>query len=605
MSVAAGVEREASADALAAALYPDPILAANLYCRGHLDEVLHRLVWPFWRRIRERREGVGGYLWAVRSPRRGEHFKIRLHGPEKCREPWRLRLAEAADEFFAGRVAVAGSASGETLTPVIDEADRSRQDQEDQRLVFTEQRRSAVILGPGAEHDDTYAAHLSACLGFGGEWACNTPELDGNGRYPYAHRQAALLRVWISALAVGFETARQRREYLAYHRDWAVRYHCLGAGEGDARAARLLQRYAQKADSIPGVLASLRETSQQVLGNEAEAAGDELENAWRRSLGELLARVSGRSDFPSFEPFAEDVRFPVLLKVLHLLSNLVGLNLAQEGSVVHLLLQASFGGSASSFVLMPGSEARSPAKPAGRAPATIEGGEKTPSFNFEKQYSWVEMIASSGEAGQLWQRSYEEYGHPVRNAISEALVALRSRRLEDGRRCLEQAEAKRQALLQDHPTVYHVVGRFFFGSLAFYHFHRAEFDQVDRALDFAAEAIVSAVALASYLLPFAALATDIPLKRTRIARDRRQWQDMQRHGAEFRAMMNDREPLCRLADGRVIGFQTIADHVRSISGLAPQLHPALAFLTDLELRHRVGEGFIERLYRLPGLMIRM
>src|SRR4029077_13889467 len=81
--------------------FPDPALTANLYCAGGLDETFFRVVAPFWRELRLQDPERLCSLWVVRCGRRGEHLKIRVHGPGSLLLGQRELLARRAGAFFA------------------------------------------------------------------------------------------------------------------------------------------------------------------------------------------------------------------------------------------------------------------------------------------------------------------------------------------------------------------------------------------------------------------------------------------------------------------------------------------------------------------------
>ncbi len=146
--------------------YSDPVLTASLYCAGRLDEVLHQVVAPSWRTIRQLDRDAGAYLWTVRNAEGGEHLEVCLHGPESLAVPARALLQRAADAFFAD---------------------------DDCSLVWTRYRRSHVALGGGPFlDDDGYVGRITRCLAAGCERVLLL-EPDATGKIPQRLRQVTLL----------------------------------------------------------------------------------------------------------------------------------------------------------------------------------------------------------------------------------------------------------------------------------------------------------------------------------------------------------------------------------------------------------------------------
>src|SRR5512133_161067 len=133
---------------------PDPLLTANVYCAGRLDDVLLRGVAPFWRGVRAEHPEQQAYLWFVRYLRGGEHLKVRLHAPEAMREALRSSF-EAAVRSHLATLATLGSAPAAAAAPrsdgalPIDVEDEGAEAHPDPSFLWTHYQRSAVSFGGG------------------------------------------------------------------------------------------------------------------------------------------------------------------------------------------------------------------------------------------------------------------------------------------------------------------------------------------------------------------------------------------------------------------------------------------------------------------------
>jgi hypothetical protein len=222
-------------------------------------------------------------------------------------------------------------------------------------------------------------------------------------------------------------------------------------------------------------------------------------------------------------------------------------------------------------------------------------------FDFEKDYNWAGLIASLRPNGQPWLDLYARQGEAL-GWIRESLVLMRRRELAPGLDLLERARARWEPLLATSPGVFHVLGRFYHGALAYYEYCVEHFERADQVLGDALVSIQQAVEAEPCLLPFAAVSLDVPLKQAQIARARCRWGEMRDRLEEVREIVMDRRPMLVLGDGNPIYHRTLA---------APFLagppgdgtREALRYLTDESLRLRSFEQSVEILYSLPHLLI--
>ncbi len=353
----------------AAALSPDPVLSANVYCSGRLCEVICRLVAPFWERCRaagtahgdhrDHRDpcdpcdpcdpGDHGYVWLMRYSRRGDHLKLRLHGPIASVPVWRQLLDAAQADYFRrlGPAAAGAPRRSAPTAPPIDVEDRAAHDQPDRSFVWTTYTRSALSLGcrPLLD-DDRHAAALTRCLSRGTEILLARLRSDASGQSPFGLRRALLVDALIVGLAHLPLTELDRTRYLLYHRDCLLHYlqrhkaRAEAPGQELAAMARVLARFDAEL-ARPGarheeIARQAREQWRSGLARVRPGA----DLAWGRALRELsvqAGRLCGELEQP-LDPFADLPVFPVLFKALHGLANQAGVDPLNEAFVHHLLL---------------------------------------------------------------------------------------------------------------------------------------------------------------------------------------------------------------------------------------------------------------------------
>jgi hypothetical protein len=319
---------------------PDPIVCASIYCNARLDQVIHRAVAPAWERLREDRE-AGWMLWWVRYSLNGDHLKLRLHGPGMMRDHACRVVTNEVQAYFATLPLVdPGEARiSRARIPAIDPEDESGHAYPDRTLLWTTYRRSPVSLGPQQLlGDDGYAARISTCLGYGAEVVLASTSLADNGRIPAPMRQRTLLRLLVAAIGASGIDAAHRAEYLAYHRDWLLRF----AVNDGKREAEVVGMFDQRVDGMQAGVDRLRHVATArwgAPGGAVSSAG--IEGAWSEAVAELCAHCAamrGRIPEP-LDPFGADPVFPPLFKALHGVANQVGLDMLNEAFVHHLMLR--------------------------------------------------------------------------------------------------------------------------------------------------------------------------------------------------------------------------------------------------------------------------
>ena len=583
--------------------FADPVLTASLYCAGRLDEVIREVVGPFRQELRRLAAGSTGYLWMVRYSRGGEHLKIRLHGTESHAAVARDLLGALAEHCFAGLGGGGQEAGAPTVRaspPPVDHEDETESGYADRTLLWTHYRRSPVSLaGEPLLLDDTYTALATRCLGCGCDLALAALAEDPSP----SGRQLSLLLALIGGLAAAGFPAAVRAAYCAFHRDCLVRAWLVRRGAAAARAAQLTAQFDLRRNAMAALLAPVQEWAEAEWRSPAgqAGAGQADDAAWRSSLLDLCRYVSQFREDPEYrlDPFAEDALFPVLFKVFHGFANQLGVNSLEEAFLHHALLaMGQPPGTASLPVRLFDGDAGAAASEDGRAnaePLRAAG---------PGVHQWAHFVARSGPEGAQWMSEYRKAGRAdLIQSADCALEQLRRQRLPEGKALLDQVAGQLELLDGVPASLRLVIQRFFWATLAYYHYCIGELERAEQALDQAHQAIVSAIESAPFLLPLAIHSHEFRLQHARVARRRRRWRDMKERLQEVRAMLEDRLPLCTLSDGRTIYLSTVADFHRALPALDAEELASLRFFLDEEHRRQSIDSFLMSLYVLPGVVI--
>lgn len=336
------------------AAFPDPLLSASLYSTGRLDPLIVRAVAPFCEAAKVCTRDASSYLWMLRYGRRGEHLKLRLHGPESLRPVLAPLLEGVARSFFGARERRQRPAEPVQRRPAppLDEEDHGQDDLPDDSFLWTRYRRVPMVLGTAPLlHDDRYVALFTTCLGRACDLVLGWLELDEGERVSFRSRQGILLAILSGALTAAFPSVEERSRHLVYQRDWLVRSPVLYTRGRMERARAILDRFEQEVERMGP---ATRQSLQAVVASEED--GEPAETAWRRSVAELRAYLEPLQGDPAYDldPFVEGPLHPCLFRLFHCVANQIGLTALNEAMTWHLLVHAGAGEEDGEFRLVPG-----------------------------------------------------------------------------------------------------------------------------------------------------------------------------------------------------------------------------------------------------------
>ena len=331
---------------------PDPILSANVYCSGRLDEVIERCMVPFWTAARDRDETGASYLWVMRYAKGGDHLKIRLHGQEPQRSCMRELLTAVVEPYLSslGPPEPDTPRKSRDLATPIDQEDRAPELYPDRTLLWTLYERSHISLGYRPYlHDGVYVSLLTRCLGRSTEVLLGRGlQTDASGRWSHPAVQTVLLKALMAGLSALPFDPRERTLYLLYHRDCLLRGILKQAGSagGPQKMEETLNRFRRQIQGLGEGVDRLARTARSLWqpGEEGNWEG-EIE-AWRgalRDLADYVLRNCGDLAH-HVDPFAESPLFPPLFKTFHGFANQLGLTPLNEAFAHSLLMTATAGG---------------------------------------------------------------------------------------------------------------------------------------------------------------------------------------------------------------------------------------------------------------------
>lgn len=223
---------------------------------------------------------------------------------------------------------------------------------------------------------------------------------------------------------------------------------------------------------------------------------------------------------------------------------------------------------------------------------------------------WLHFASLSGERGRLW---VEEFRHPecfgILGTAGGALPLLHRREryeIEQGRRLLEEAEARLQALRGAgvKPSILAALDQIYYPLLAYYHYALGDYAPAGEGLDRADQAIAAAIGQEPFLLPLAFRCSEFELHRARIARNQRRWREMRLHLDRALGMVvHEKHPLCVRPDGTGVTLAEVKAFFRDLPRTGADMETFARQLTDDAARHRLFDRFVLGIYALPGFVV--
>jgi len=328
---------------------PDPVIAANLYCKDHLDDLISFVIKRFWDQFIPHDPDHLYYIWLFRYSRCGEHLKVRIHGPAREFSLLQALLQEASDSYFSTQSEPAApSAALRRDVPPIDREDLALQDYPDRSLLWTNYDRSIISLGPKPFLlDNTYVALFTRCLGMACQVILAGLDLQPPSheqRFSHRFRQATLLKLILSGLTLAGLTSREGLVYLTYHRDWLIRGMLAQKNAAWQSEAEIIKRFEAQAAKLDGMIRSIAELARS-RWEDLVLEADPVLARWQHSVADFARYLSldkgGTENLP--DPFADNLIFPAIFKMFHVIANQIGLKKQDEALSYHLLLLAHGG----------------------------------------------------------------------------------------------------------------------------------------------------------------------------------------------------------------------------------------------------------------------
>lgn len=215
------------------------------------------------------------------------------------------------------------------------------------------------------------------------------------------------------------------------------------------------------------------------------------------------------------------------------------------------------------------------------------------------------FVARLGGEGERWAAEYTRPEHvELMSSANRSLAALRARRIDEGRRELRTVEDLFQETAATAlPEVHHILGRWYYGLLAYYLYCVEDHRGAEEALDQGHEEVRRAIELRRFLIPYAMECYDFWLQRIRIARSQRLWPEVWRRIEIVRQIAGGERPCCVLSDGTPVDVNAVQAFYAGFVALTREERLVLSRVADAEGRLRHFRSILSEVYSLPGFVI--
>jgi len=222
----------------------------------------------------------------------------------------------------------------------------------------------------------------------------------------------------------------------------------------------------------------------------------------------------------------------------------------------------------------------------------------------EFEPNWAYFVAKRDESGASWAVQYCRPEHvSILNATATSLKLMRRNQMRSGFSKLEEAREALPDVERNAPDVVHVLGRFYYGALAYYHYAEENFAAAEEAFDCAHEEVRRAIERKRFLVPFSSNCFDFSIQRIRIVRNQRRWEEMWKRVEIARQTAMGEHPYCVLTDGTEINLASIQAFYRSFEPFSQDEERSLRTVFDEEARARDFRFALAEIYALPGFVI--
>jgi hypothetical protein len=223
-------------------------------------------------------------------------------------------------------------------------------------------------------------------------------------------------------------------------------------------------------------------------------------------------------------------------------------------------------------------------------------------MSIDNRNNWLDFVSRSSECGSNWIKAFRERVGDHKDLGFRAVARFQAHQYDKGLVLLSDYKK----LIRDEPergVMDHVLLRWYYAALAYYHYCTESWDETLTCLDLAQHSLELAIEELPFLVVLAASGEEFCLHKARVARNRRQWREMEKIIKVARDMVAGDGALCCLPSGREITFHDVDQFYFSIPNLSDEESQSLHSVFDITHRLSKFEEFVLNMYVIPGFVV--
>lgn len=222
-------------------------------------------------------------------------------------------------------------------------------------------------------------------------------------------------------------------------------------------------------------------------------------------------------------------------------------------------------------------------------------------FNFIAK---LEILNLHSEEARRWLEEFQrEENFAWATHVFQAMVLFRRHEIDRGFQLLTSVDEGLRSMQIEFPSIIHLLRRWHFAALAYYHYLNGEMEQAKLALRSARNEVSKVMSLHPFLIPIATHCIDFRIQLARIARRENRWAEVRRHIETLRNIYADRHPFCVLESGRPIRLSDLRAFYLSLP-LSEKQREDVRFALEEEFPHQDWiDRLEENIYALPDFVI--
>jgi hypothetical protein len=222
-------------------------------------------------------------------------------------------------------------------------------------------------------------------------------------------------------------------------------------------------------------------------------------------------------------------------------------------------------------------------------------------FNFIAK---LDVLNLCGDEARRWLVAFRgEQNFLLANRVFKAMVLFRRHEAENALGLLDTVAAELHQKADEIPSIIHILRRWHFSAMAYYHYLNDDLPAARKALQDARDEVCNALTLHPFLIPIATHCIDFRIQLARIARRENRWVEVKRHIDRVRDIYADRRPFCVLHSGQPVRLSDLRAFYLSLPLDEKQKEDA-GFALDESYDHSEWiDRLEENIFALPDFVI--